>query len=218
VSYFTPPFLAFALVIGYLMFFLFFYRTEYWNSVDWAERFFFGFLVGIFSMIACTFVSVPLAFLLFAIYWEQWFTTAFYLIPVFFLMVLVLLRTELGAPLSSKRANGYLRALLANHRSYWPYLLMTFSVVAFLWLGWSNPFFDGASRFLWGSFIFVFNLAVFLTFCTLTWVVVQLSSIPAKISPVTIVELPIEVLKFYFFSFFRKKKGLYIKEEDAYWV
>lgn len=218
VNYFTPPFLAFALVIGYLMFFLFFYRTEYWDSVDWAERFFFGFLVGIFSMIVCTFVSLPLAFLLFTLYLEQWFTLAFYLIPVFFLMFLVLLRAELGVPLSSKRANGYLRAFLVNHRSYWPYLLMTSSVVTYLWLGWSNPFFDGASRFLWGSFIVFLNLTVFLTFCTLTWFVVQLATIPAKISTVTIVELPIEVLTFYFFSFLRKKKSLSIKEEDAYWV
>jgi hypothetical protein len=32
-NYFTPTFLAVALVIGYLMFFLFFYKTEYWDSV-----------------------------------------------------------------------------------------------------------------------------------------------------------------------------------------
>jgi len=218
VSYFTPPFLAVALVIGYLMFFLFFYKTEHWDSVDWTERFFFGFLVGIFSMITCTFVSLPLAFLLFSLYLEQWFSTAFYLIPIFFLMFLVFLRVELGAPLSSKRANGFLRVLLANHRSYWPYLLMAVSVVTYLWLGWNNPFFDGASRFLWLSFIVTLNFTVFLTFCTLTWFVVQLSSIPAKISTLTVLALPIEVLQFCFFSFLRKKKRLSIREEDVYWV
>jgi uncharacterized membrane protein len=96
-NYFTPPFLAIALVIGYLMFFLFFYKTEYWDSVDWMERFFFGFLVGMFSMIACNFVFLPLAFLLFSLYLEQWFTTAFYFIPIFLLVFLVFLRVELGA-------------------------------------------------------------------------------------------------------------------------
>lgn len=217
-SFFTLPFLALALVMGYLMFFLFFYRTRYWDSVDGIERFFFGFLIGIFSMIACTFVSLPLSFLLFAFYLEHLFATAFYSIPTFFLVFLVLLRAELGVPLSSKRANKYLRAFLANHRSFWPYLLMTASVVAYLFLGWNNPFFGSASRFLWGSFLFTLNFTVFVTFCTLTWFLVQLSSVPAKISTVTVVELPLEVLKFCFFSFRRKKKSLSIKEEDAYWV
>jgi len=218
VSYLTPPLLTLALVIGYLMFFLFFYKTEYWKSVDWPERFFFGFLVGIFSMIVCTLVSLPLAFLLFALYLEHLYTTASYIIPVFFLIFLVLLRIELGVPLSSKRANSYLRAFLANHRSYWPYLLITVSFVSYSWLGRSNPFFDDASRLLWGSFIVTLNFTIFLTFCTLTWFVIQLSSIPAKISTLTILTLPIEVLEFCFFSFLRKKSKLSIREEDAYWV
>jgi len=217
-NYFTPVFLASALIIGYLMFFLFFYGTDYWNSIDWSERFFFGFIVGIFSMFACTFVSLPLAFLLFSLYLDQWFTTAFYLIPIFFLMFLVFLRVELGAPLGSRRASSFLRAFLANHRSYWPYLLMAVSVVAYLWLGWSNPFFDGASRLLWIGFIVTLNFTVFFTFCVLTWFVVQLSSVPAKISMLTVFALPIEVLQFCFFSFHRKKKRLSIIEEDVYWV
>lgn len=70
-NYFTTPFLASALIIGYLIFFLFFYGTEYWNSVDWSERFFFGFMVGMFSMIVCTLVSIPLAFLLFSLQLEN---------------------------------------------------------------------------------------------------------------------------------------------------
>lgn len=218
VSYFTPSFLAIALVIGYLMFFLFFYKTEYWDSVSSVERFFFGFLVGTFSMIVCTFVYLPLAFVLHSLYLEQWLPTVFYLVPVFFLVFLVFLRVELGAPLSSKRANGYLWAFLANHRSYWQYLLIAVSAVTYLWLGWNNPFFDGASRLLWLSFIVTLNLTVFVTFCTLTWFVVQLSSIPTKISILTVLTIPVEVLKFYFFSFFRKKKHLLRREEDVYWV
>jgi len=217
-GYFTPPFLIFTLVIGYLMFFLFFYRTEYWNSVEWAERFFFGFMVGLFSMIICSFISLPLAFLLFALYLQHLFAVAFYFIPTFFLVFLVLLRAELGVPLSSRKANDYLRAFVANHRSYWPYLLITVSVVTYLWLGWNNPFFDDASRSLWFGFILILNLTVFLSACALTWLVVQLSSIPAKISTVAIVELPKKVLGFYFCSFLRKKKELLIKEEKAYWV
>ncbi len=218
VNYTTPLFLALSLIIGYLVFFLFFHRTEYWDSVDWAERFFFGFLVGIFSMIVCTFASVPLAFLLLALYLEQWFTPAFYFVPVFFLMFLVLFRVKLGVPLSSKRANEYLWAFLTSHRSYWPYLLMATSGVVYLWLGWDNPFFAGQSRSLWGGFLFVFNFAVFLTFVILTWFTVQLSSVPTRTSLVTVVELPVEVLKFYFFSFLRKKKSLSITKEQVYWV
>jgi hypothetical protein len=218
VTYFTTPFLASALVIGYLMFFLFFYKTEYWDSIDSLERFFFGFLVGIVTMLACTFVSIPLAFLLYSLYLEKSFTTVFYFIPVFFLMFLMFLRVEMGTPLSSKKTTRLLRALLANHRSYWPYLLITVSVVAYLWLGWNNPFFDAASRYSWLSFIVGLNFTVFVTFCTLTWFVIQLSSIPFKISMLTIIALPIEVLRFYFFSFHRKKKSVLIREEDIYWV
>jgi hypothetical protein len=218
VSYFTPPFLAAALVIGYAMFFLFFYKTEHWNGLDWTERFFFGFLVGVFSMIACTFVSLPLAFLLFSLYLGQWFNTAFYLIPIFFLMFLVFLRVDLGAPLSSNRVNRFLRAVLTSHRSCWPYLLIAVSAVAYFWLGWNNPFFDGASRLLWLSFIVTLNFTVFLTFCTLTWFVVQLSSVSAKMSVFTVLTLPFEVLLFCFASFARKKKPLSIEDEDVYWV
>jgi hypothetical protein len=217
-SYFTPPFLAAALVLGYVMFFLFFYKTEHWNSLDWTERFFFGFLVGIFSMIVCTFVSLPLAFLLFSLYMGAWFNTAFYLIPIFFLMFLVFLRIDLRAPLSSNRANRFLRAVLRTHRSYWPYFLITISAVAYFWLGWNNPFFESASSFLWLSFIITLNFTVFLTFCVLTWFVVQLSSVSAKMSTMTVLTLPYEVLQFCFFSFLRKKRRISIEEEDVYWV
>jgi hypothetical protein len=218
VTYFTTPFLASALVIGYLMFFLFFYKTEYWDSIDSLERFFFGFLVGIVTMVACASVSIPLALLLQSLYLEKLFTMYFYSIPVFFLALLMVLRVEVGAPLSSKKANGLLRAFLANHRFYWPYLLITVSVVAYLWLGWNNPFFNVASRYSWGDFILTLNVAVFVAFCTLTWFVIQLSSIPSKISMSTIIALPVEVLRFYLFSFHRKKKSVSIREEDIYWV
>jgi hypothetical protein len=218
VSYFTPPFLALALVIGYFMFFLFFYKTEHWGTLDWTERFFFGFLVGIFSMIVCTFVSLPLVFLLFSLYLGPWFNTAFYLIPIFFLMFLVFLRVDLGAPLSTNRANRFLRAVLTSHRSYWPYFLIAVSAVAYFWLGWNNPFFDGASSLLWLGFIVTLNFTVFITFCMLTWFVVQLSSVTAKMSMLTVLTLPFEVLQFCFASFLRKKKRISIEEEDVYWV
>jgi hypothetical protein len=95
---------------------------------------------------------------------------------------------------------------------------MVVSAVTYLWLGWNNPFFDSASQVLWLSFIVTLNFTVFFVFCTLTWFVVQLSSIPTKLSMLTVLALPADVLKFYFCSFLRKKKRLSIIEEDVYWV
>jgi hypothetical protein len=218
VSYFTAPFLAAALVIGYLMFFLFFYGTEYWGTVDSLERFFFGFLIGIFAMIICTLVSVPLALFLYSLYLQQLFTYFFYLIPISVLMFLILLRVGIKAPLSGKKANRLLWDYVENHKSYWPYLLMTISVGAFLLLRLNNPFFDSASLRVWGGFIFLLNLTVFIWFCVLAWFVVQLSSIPTNISLDAVFGLMGQIVRFYFLPFRRKKKAVSTRERDVYWV
>lgn len=39
-GYFTPTFLAFTLVIGYLWFFIFYFGSKYWKSLEWPESFF----------------------------------------------------------------------------------------------------------------------------------------------------------------------------------
>jgi hypothetical protein len=218
-DYFTTPFVASALIIGYLMFFLFFYGTEYWNSIDWSERFFFGFLVGIFTVTVCTFVSIPLSYLLFALHMENLVTQIFYLVPGAFLMFLIFLRIERGAPLSSRRTNRDFRAFLQNHRSYWPWFLIVISLVTYLWLGWNNPFFDDASRALWVGLIFFLDAAVFIAFCLLAWLVVLFSCIPNKISWFMVVlDLPFKVLALCFFSFRRKRQRYSTREEDVYWV
>jgi hypothetical protein len=93
------------------------------------------------------------------------------------------------------------------------------SLVAYLWLGWSNPYFDIASRSLWGSFILLLNFTVFLTFGALTWFVVLFSSLPHKISWFMVVfAFPAEIFILCFFSFLRKKKRLWVRPEDEYWI
>jgi hypothetical protein len=219
-NYFTVPFLASALIIGYLMFFLFYYKTDHWSTIDWSERFFFGFMIGMFAMAVCALVSIPLAFLLVALHVEDLFSQVFYMVPVVFLMVLLALRMDKGAPLSSKWINADFKSFLANHRFHWPWFLIVISIVAYLWLGWNNPFFDSASRSLWFNFIFTLNFTVFLTLCMLIWFVILFSSIPNKVSwSMIFMDLPFAVLKFYFLSpFLRKKKPVWSRNEDEYWV
>jgi hypothetical protein len=172
-----------------------------------------------FSMIVCTFVSIPLAFFLFALRLDNYAAQIIYMVPGAFFMLLILLRTDLGAPLSSKQINSDFRAFLENHRSCWPWFLVVVSVVAFLWLGWNNPFFDVASRSLWFSFVFSFDMAVFLTFGLLTWFVVLFSSIPHNISwSMVMAGLPVKIFELCFLSLFRKKKHLWVRAEDEYWV
>lgn len=218
-SYYTAPFLVGALIVGYLMFFFYFYKTDYWGSIDWSERFFFGFLVGMFVMSVCALVSFPLAYFLYALHLEGLYVTAFYAVPLFFLLAVIALRINKGIPLSSKRVFGEFQSFVSNHRSYWPWFLIIVSIIAYMWLGWNNPFFDSASKSLWLDFIVILNFTVFLSFGLLTWLVVLFSAVPNKVSWYTIfLSLPTDIFSLCFFSFYRKKKHVWMRYEDEYWV
>ena len=197
-SYFAVPFLAFAVVIGYLIFFIFYYRTSHWSTLDWAERVLFGFLVGFAVMLFFGAIGFPLFFLLQGFYAENLFSIIFYGMPVFFLLVLVYLRLRLSFPLSSSPSSDYFLKSLRNHRFQWPWLLVVFSIVISAGLGWANPFFSSTSR-VWITAIFWFDFEIFVIFGFATWLVVQLSCIPSNLSLSCVCQLPSDVIKFCFF-------------------
>lgn len=197
-NYFTAPVLALIFLMGYLMFFLFFYGTKHWKNLDWADRGIFGFLIGLSTMVFLLFLETQLYSLLSAFRVEQVFQAAFYIIPICFLTFLIIRRIDLKAPLGSKKASKEIWEYLRNRRFHWPYMLMAFSVTAYLWLGWNNPFFSGSTKSSWGSFILVFNIIVFFAFFILSWLISQLSCLPSGVSLEQFCRLTGDVFKFCF--------------------
>jgi hypothetical protein len=191
--------------MGYLMFFLFFYRTVHWKNLDWADRGIFGFLIGLSTMIFLLFLEAQLLSLLSAFRVEQAFQAAFYIIPVCFLTFLIVRRMDLKAPLSSRKASKEISETLRKRRFHWPYLLMAFSLTAYLWLGWNNPFFSGSTKSSWGSFILGFNITVLFVFFILSWLIAQLSCLPSGASSERFSRLTADVFKFCFSPVHRKE-------------
>ena len=202
VGYFGPAYLAFTLVMGYLWFFLFFFKTEHWDRLEWAERFFFGFLIGFFSMAAFALITGSLMVFLVAIYSEHFVASILYLAPICFTIFLAFFRGSLETPLGSEKAKDYLLKFLKNHRSYWPYLVVTFSVTTYFGLGWNNPFFNDASRSLWLGFTIFMHISIF-SFCMLiTYFVTQLSCLSFMPTSVeNVMGLLAMIFKFLFLSF-----------------
>jgi hypothetical protein len=192
-------------LMGYLMFFLFFYRTVHWKNLDWSDRGIFGFLIGFSTMIFLLFLEGQLYSVLSAFRMEQAFQVAFYIIPVCFLTFLIFRRMDLKAPLSSRKANKEISETLRKRRFHWPYMLIAFSVTAYLWLGWNNPFFSVSTKFSWGSFIFWFNVIVFFAFFILSWLIAQLSCLPSGASLERFCRLTIDVFNFCFLPVHRKE-------------
>ena len=205
VGYFGPAYLAFTLVMGYLWFFLFFFKTEHWDKLEWAERFFFGFLIGLFSMAVFALITGSLIFFLVAIYAEHLVASILYLVPICFTIFLAFFRGSLETPLSSEKAKDYLLKFLKNHRSYWPYILVTFSATTYFGLGWNNSFFNEASRSLWLGFIIAMNFLIFFFCMAITWFVTQLSCLPfMPPSPENVFGLLVTIFKFLFLSFWKR--------------
>jgi hypothetical protein len=197
-NYFTAPVLALTFLMGYLMFFLFFYRTVHWKNLDWADRGIFSFLIGLSTMIFLLFLEAQVYSLLSAFRMEQAFQGIFYIIPVCFLTFLIIRRMDLKAPLSSRKASKEISETLRKRRFHWPYLLMAFSLTAYLWLGWNNPFFAGSTKSSWGLFIFWFNIIAFFVFFILSWLIAQLSCLPSGASSERFSRLTADVFKFCF--------------------
>lgn len=206
---FRPEFLAFVLILGYLIFFLYFYRTQHWQNLDWVERFFFGFLMGIFSVFILSTVVLPLAILFNALHLDSVISVdqLFYAVPICFLIFLIFLRIIFQSPLCSERVKGSFYGTLLRHRSYWPYLLIVSSVVSFFMLIVSNSSLSATSVVFWGAFVVALDF--FVPFCSvvMSFSVVQLSSFSSKLEPDKIIDL---VLKCHFLSFYRCKDRICI--------
>lgn len=202
-KYFEPSFLAFALVVGYLWFFIFFFRTDQWNDLEWPERFFFGFLIGLFCMFSFSLVEFPIMILLIAFYLENLASQVFYWVPILFTLFLVLFRASEGKPLSSWKVKEDILRFMREHRSLWPFLLLIFSIVMYLGFGWANPFFNDASRAILGSLIFVIDFSLLLAFFVISATISQLSCLPFKTSREEALRM---VFSFCFLSFLKREK------------
>jgi hypothetical protein len=171
--------------------------------LDWVERFFFGFILGFFSVSVIDIAVFPLLFLLVAFHLENYIGSVFYVVPVFFLIFLITLRTSFQTPLCSDKMKTFFYSLFSRHRSYWPFLLIISSLTAFLALKWSNPFLSSNSVLLWGSFVITLNFSVIVSIAAISWLVVQTSALSSsKIEPF---EVPALVFKCYFVSFFKRE-------------
>ena len=194
-SYFEPSFLAFTLVMGYLWYFLFFFKTKHWDDLEWPERFFFGFLIGLVSMFAFILIYSPIMIFLVAVYAEHLFPQLLYMAPVVFSTFLLAVRFNLGVPLSSEKAKDQFLRFLAKHKSYWLYLLPILSVGIYLGFGWNNSFLSASSRSLLAGFFILINMSVFYAYFIISFLVTQLSCIPFKSARAEAIE---KVLMFVF--------------------
>lgn len=206
-KYFGTFFLGFTLVTGYIWFFIFFFKTKHWNDLEWVERFFFGFLIGLASMMAFVLITFPLVVLSNVIYAEHVVSQLFYWIPTSFLMFLVFIRYFMGVPLSNKKARSRFLRFLTTHKSNWLYLLLIFSFGIFFGLGWNNPFLNLRNeRVQTLPLIMTIYIWVLLGFSMISLLVTQLSCIPHKSSRVKAIG------KALFFSFpFLKKDVSFIR-------
>jgi len=179
-SYFDPSFLAFTLVMGYLWFFLFFFRTKQWDYLEWPERFFFGFMIGLVAMFAFILIDFPVMVLLSSIYAEQFIPTLLYLTPIVFSVFLLWIRVTLEVPLSSKKAKNQFLMFLTRHKAYWLYLLPIFSIVTYVGFGHRNVFLLDSSRSLFADFLITINVSSFYAVLIISFLVTQLSCLPFK--------------------------------------
>jgi hypothetical protein len=206
-SSFTPEFLAFALIIGYFIFFLYFYGTKHWESLDWSERFFFGFLLGIFSIAVLTTAVFPLFILLYTLRLDSviGINQLFYIVPFFFLIFLTLSRVELEKPLCSEQGKDYFYDRLLNYRSYWPYVLMLSTGIGFFVFIRGNPSLSSTSVAFWGSLVFSLDFGVSFSYLVMAFFVVQLSSLSSQIDPFKIIG---RLLNWQFLSFYKPKNKI----------
>jgi hypothetical protein len=182
---FTPEFLAFALIIGYFIFFLYFYGTKHWENLDWVERFFFGFLLGIFSIAVLTTAVFPIYLILFALRLDSvvGVSQLFYVVPILFLIFLAVSRVILEKPSCSEQGRGFFCNALMKHRSYWPYLLVLSTVVGFVVFIRSTPSLSPTSVAFWEGVVFLLDFGVLFSSVAMSFFIVQMSSFSSKIDP-----------------------------------
>jgi hypothetical protein len=181
---FDPVFLAFALITGYLTFFLFFYGTKKWKSIDWVERFFFGFLFGMFSslvFVACLYV--PIVFILVTTYSENVANLALYAGPLLFLALLCGLRIYFKVPLCSPEIKNKFFAMQTNQRMYLPILLLIFSFVLIIGILLNNPFFSYFNTQVWLGFLFYLNFGLFGYVILMSTFLLCLASLSSDLHP-----------------------------------
>jgi hypothetical protein len=115
-------FLALSVVLGYLLLFLLFYSTNaqsrhVWDSLEWAERFFVGFLLGMFVLFGFSIgvdsiVSYLNERVLLQNPWDpvhSWILSTFIV-----LIIVVLVRLEIAQPINNESAVKRLQGILAN--------------------------------------------------------------------------------------------------------
>ncbi|MGD6851997.1 MAG: hypothetical protein ACQCN6_08065 [Candidatus Bathyarchaeia archaeon] len=157
-GYFSPEYLAFMLIMGYFIFFLFFYNTDKWKTIDWTERFFFGFILGIISAMISLMLFLPIAFPLTALHLDDWTGYLSYLLPILFIVALASLRAQLKLPLSSASFHHKIDNALTQNRAYWPIILLICSSAIILGLQINNPTLDNPS--VWTSYLIILNVFV----------------------------------------------------------
>jgi hypothetical protein len=177
-SSFDPTFLAFALLTGYLTFFLFFYGTKKWKSIDWVERFFFGFLFGMFSsMVYVTFLYVPIAFILATIYAESAAISALYGGPIIFLVFLSGLRMYFKVPLCSKEMKERFLETISQKRVNLLLYMLLFTGIFIGGIFLNNPYLSDFISKTWLGFFFYLNFGCFVYFTVMSYFILCLSSL-----------------------------------------
>jgi len=127
------PFVDFSLAIGVSIFLMYFYKTKYWKSSDWAKIIIFGLFMGFFIVGVLDLAIFPLSIPLNAMHAQFLEAIMFYPLPIIFLIYLFRLRFEtVKAPLCSEQAKWHFRNFLSIHRTYWTWLLIAVSITVFI--------------------------------------------------------------------------------------
>jgi hypothetical protein len=181
---FDPMFLAFALIIGYLTFFLFFYGTDKWKSIDWVERFFFGFLFGMFSgLVFLVFLFIPIAFILMVTFSDNIIAVAIYAGPIFFLVFFSILRLYLKNPLCSDSMRNEFLNWFQKNVTFAPLILLISSGILVTGVLFNNPFFSSYNSSVWIGFLVYLNLGLFSYVISMTNFALMLASLSGNLQP-----------------------------------
>lgn len=201
-GYFDPVFLAFALITGYFVFFLFFYNAKEWGTLDWTERFFFGFIIGISSAFISMIIFLPAAFLLVTLHLENQLNNLLYALPLGFLVFLLLVRIVFRLPLCSLKIKNALIEFLQTNRAYWPILLPVCSSLIIFGFLLNNPMLTIGYPSIWISFLIFLNITVP---AYTTAMIVFFSVLCSLSTGLDFTVLP-RIGQWYFLSFLRRRK------------
>jgi hypothetical protein len=206
-GFFDPYFLAFALISGYLMFFLFFYGTKKWQTLDWVERFFFGFLTGFLTAILAVYLAVPITFIFTTIGLPNFTFISIYIAPICLLGFLTIIRADRG-PLYSEKFTESFSNYLATEPTKLPLILLILSLVCIVGIFLNNPLFPSASFFDWLYFFLWLNTGLFIYVVFICNLILYLSSLSKGIKPWNFLSIAFNwYTNFFFAKYFLKIKS-----------